>query len=41
MGGHTEDKTGEWAGAVVLYSVICAYQCSSLWQGANKSAKQQ
>lgn len=41
MSGHTEARTGEGAGAVVLHTVICAYQCSSLWREANKSAKQQ
>lgn len=31
----------ECAEPVVLYTVICAYQCSSLWWEENKSAKQQ
>lgn len=37
---HTVCRTQECEGPISLYTVICAYQCSSLQQGANESAKQ-
>lgn len=41
MAENTEGKNRRMGRAGVLQTVICAYQCTSLWREANKSAKQQ